>query len=136
MKTPYKIVIAGRNFGCGSSREHAPQAIYRYGFRAVVAESFAEIFFGNCTTLGIPCAVAAAGDMQRLRAAAEQNPQISVTVDVDKNRVFFGDENFTVVIPDTARDALVSGKWDPIADLLDGESAVAVTAGALDYMQA
>ena len=130
------ILLSGVNFGCGSSREHAPQAIYRYGFRAVVAESFAEIFFGNCTTLGIPCAIATASDMQRLRAAVEANPQITVTVDVDKNRVFFGDENFTVVIPDTARDALTAGKWDPIADLLEGESAVAATAGALDYMTA
>ena len=129
------ILLSGVNFGCGSSREHAPQAIYRYGFRAVVAESFAEIFFGNCTTLGIPCAIATASDMQRLRAAVAANPQITVTVDVDMNRVFFGDENFTVVIPDTARDALTAGKWDPIADLLEGETAVAATAGALDYMQ-
>ena len=129
------ILLSGVNFGCGSSREHAPQAIYRYGFRAVVAESFAEIFFGNCTTLGIPCAVATASDMQRLRDAVEKDPQITVTVDVDKNRVFFGSENFTVNIPDTARDALISGKWDPIADLLEGESSVAATAGALDYMK-
>ena len=129
------VLLSGVNFGCGSSREHAPQAIYRYGFRAVVAESFAEIFFGNCTTLGIPCAVATASDMQKLRAAVENDPAIAVTVDVDKNRVFYGSENFTVVIPDTARDALVSGKWDPIADLLEGESAVAATAGALDYMK-
>jgi len=130
------ILLAGVNFGCGSSREHAPQAIYRYGFRAVVAESFAEIFFGNCVTLGIPCAVAAAADMQRLREAVEKDPQLTVTVDVEKNRVFFGSENFTVNIPDTARDALVSGRWDPIADLLEGESAVAATAGGLDYMKA
>ncbi len=129
------ILLSGVNFGCGSSREHAPQAIYRYGFRAVVAESFAEIFFGNCTTLGIPCAVAAAADMQRLREAVEKDPAISVTVDVDKNRVFFGSENFTVNIPETAREALTSGKWDPIADLIDGEAAVASTAGALPYMQ-
>jgi 3-isopropylmalate/(R)-2-methylmalate dehydratase small subunit len=129
------ILLSGVNFGCGSSREHAPQAIYRYGFRAVVAESFAEIFFGNCTTLGIPCAVAAAADLQRLRDAIEKNPQLTVTVDVEKNRVFFGDENFTVNIAETARDALTSGKWDPIADLLEGESAVAATADALYYMK-
>lgn len=129
------ILLSGVNFGCGSSREHAPQAIYRYGFRAVIAESFAEIFFGNCTTLGIPCAVAAAADMQRLREAVEKDPTITVTVDVDKNRVFFGSENFTVNIPDTARDALTTGHWDAIADLIEGEAAVAATAGALDYMK-
>lgn len=130
------ILLAGVNFGCGSSREHAPQAIYRYGFRALVAESFAEIFFGNCVTLGIPCAVAAAADMQRLREAVEKDPSLTVTVDVENNRVFFGDENFTVDIPDTAREALTSGRWDPIADLLEGEAAVAATANALDYMKA
>jgi 3-isopropylmalate/(R)-2-methylmalate dehydratase small subunit len=129
------ILLSGVNFGCGSSREHAPQAIYRYGFRAVVAESFAEIFFGNCTTLGIPCAVAAAADMQRLRAAVEADPQIKVTVDVDKNRIFFGSENITVNIPDSARDALITGHWDAIADLLEGDGAVTSTAGALEYMK-
>jgi 3-isopropylmalate/(R)-2-methylmalate dehydratase small subunit len=128
-------LLAGVNFGCGSSREHAPQAIYRYGFRAVVAESFAEIFFGNCVTLGIPCAVAAAADMQRLRDAVEKNPQLTVTVDVQKNRVFFGSENITVNIPDSAREALTSGRWDPIADLLEGEAATAATAARLDYLQ-
>ena len=73
--------------------------------------------------------------MQRLREAVEKDPAISVTVDVDKNRVFFGSEIFTVNIPETAREALTSGKWDPIADLIDGEAAVATTAGALPYMQ-
>ncbi len=129
------VLLAGVNFGCGSSREHAPQAIYRYGFRAIVAESFAEIFFGNCTTLGIPCAIATSADLQRLREAVERDPQIPVTVDVEKNRVFFGGENITVVIPDTARDSLIEGKWDPIADLLEGADAVAATAGELDYMK-
>ena len=129
------ILLSGVNFGCGSSREHAPQAIYRYGFRAVVAESFAEIFFGNCTTLGIPCAVATAADMQKLREAVEKDPTIAVTVDVEKNRVFFGSENFTVVIPDTAREALTTGKWDPIADLIEAEGAVAATASKLEYLK-
>jgi 3-isopropylmalate/(R)-2-methylmalate dehydratase small subunit len=129
-----KILLSGINFGCGSSREHAPQAIYRYGFRAVVAESFAEIFFGNCTTLGIPCAVATSDDMQRLRAAIEKDPTVELTVDVDKNRIFFGNENITVVIADAARDALTTGKWDAIADLLEADAAVAKTAAATGYM--
>ena len=130
------ILLAGVNFGCGSSREHAPQAIYRYGFRAVIAESFAEIFFGNCTTLGIPCAVATAADLAKLRAAVEADPSLTVTVDVENNRVFYGSENITVNIPDTAREALISGHWDAIADLLEGAPAVATTAAALPYMQA
>lgn len=119
------ILLSGPNFGCGSSREHAPQALYRFGFRAVIAESFAEIFFGNCTTLGIPCVCATAEDIQTLAKAVETDPKIEIKVDIDAQRVFFGDQNFTVAIPDTARDALISGKWDPIAELLENKDGVA-----------
>ena len=118
------VLLSGANFGCGSSREHAPQALYRYGFRAVIAESFAEIFFGNCTTLGIPCVCATAEDIQALAEAIEADPSIEVRVDLDKQRVFYGDKNFTVAMPETAREALVSGKWDPIAELLEQKDAV------------
>jgi len=129
-----KVLLSGANFGCGSSREHAPQALYRYGLRAVIAESFAEIFFGNCVTLGIPCVTATTADVQKLAAIIEAHPETEIRVDVDKCRVFFGDQNFTVHIPDTARDALLAGQWDPIAELLEGESAVAKTADAVGYM--
>lgn len=129
-----KILLSGVNFGCGSSREHAPQALYRYGFRAVIAESYAEIFFGNCTTLGIPCVTATTADIALLASRIEANPPLEVIVDVEKNRVFFGDENFTVNIPESAREVLIAGKWDPIADLLEAEPAVAGTAGNLAYM--
>jgi 3-isopropylmalate/(R)-2-methylmalate dehydratase small subunit len=129
------ILLAGVNFGCGSSREHAPQAIYRYGFRAVIAESFAEIFFGNCTTLGIPCAVATAEDLAELRAAVEADPTVTVTIDVDACRVHCGDRSFPVHIPDTAREALISGHWDAIADLIEGIPAVEATASRLPYMR-
>ncbi len=128
------ILLSGVNFGCGSSREHAPQAIYRYGFRAVIAESFAEIFFGNCTTLGIPCAVATGADMQRLRTAVEADPTTTVTIDVASCRVHFGAESFAVQIAESAREALTSGHWDAIADLLEGLPAVERTAAALPYM--
>jgi 3-isopropylmalate/(R)-2-methylmalate dehydratase small subunit len=119
------ILISGVNFGCGSSREHAPQALSKFGIRAIIAESFAEIFFGNCTTLGIPCVVATGDDIKTLAAAIEADPKIEVKVDVEKQRVFFGDRNFTVHIPDSARDALISGKWDAIAELLENKAAVA-----------
>ena len=129
-----RILLTGVNFGCGSSREHAPQALYRYGLRAVIAESFAEIFFGNCATLGIPCVVATTADIKQLAAAVEANPTLEITVDVEKCRVFFGEQNFTVVIADTARDGLINGQWDPIAELLEGEKPVAQTADALGYL--
>jgi len=118
------ILLAGANFGCGSSREHAPQALYRFGFRAVVAESFAEIFFGNCTTLGIPCVVATAQDIHMLAAEVERNPKLEVTVDLGAERIFFEDQDFPIVLPQSARDALTSGQWDPIAELLEHKDAV------------
>ncbi len=118
------ILLSGPNFGCGSSREHAPQALYRFGFRAVIAESFAEIFFGNCTTLGIPCVMATAEDIAKVAAAVAVNPALQVTVDVASNRVTYGDESFSVKIPSTAHEALVSGKWDPIAELLEAKDTI------------
>ena len=84
------ILIAGRNFGCGSSREHAPQAIYRYGFRAIVAESFAEIFFGNSTTLGIPCVTVSRHDLGRIRQIVESEPKSEMTIDLSKRRFVLG----------------------------------------------
>ncbi len=87
------IFVSGVNFGCGSSREHAPQALYRAGFRAVIAEIFAEIFFGNCATLGIPCVAATSEDIAELSRAIEADPQLEVVVDVDKARVFFSEKN-------------------------------------------
>jgi len=130
--TGASILLSGANFGCGSSREHAPQALYRFGFRAVIAESFAEIFFGNCTTLGIPCAVATAQDIQVLAAEIERNPKLEITVDLNAGRVFFEDQDFPIVLPDNARDALTTGQWDPIAELLENKEAVARTVKALE----
>lgn len=118
------ILFSGTNFGCGSSREHAPQALYRFGIRAVIAQSFAEIFFGNCTTLGIPCVCATAEDIKSLSDAVEKNPSIEVKVDLEAQRVFFGDQNFTIAMPETAREALTTGQWDPIAGLLENQAAV------------
>ncbi|MCB1229920.1 MAG: 3-isopropylmalate dehydratase small subunit [Verrucomicrobiae bacterium] len=128
------ILISGVNFGCGSSREHAPQALNKAGFKAVIAQSFAEIFFGNCGTLGMPCVAATAEDIEKLGTAVRENPDLEITIDVEKNRVFYGDENFTVHLPDSARDAFLSARWDPIGELLEGESEIEATAGALPYM--
>ena len=118
------ILLSGANFGCGSSREHAPQALYRFGIRAIIAESFAEIFFGNCTTLGIPCVVAAPQDIQVLANEIERNPKLEVTVDIAAERVFFEDEEMPVAVPHSAREALTTGQWDPIASLLENKDKV------------
>jgi len=118
------ILLSGANFGCGSSREHAPQALYRFGFRAIIAESFAEIFFGNCTTLGIPCVTASAKDIQYLANEIERNPKLEVTVDLMEQKVFFEDEEMLISVLPTAREALTSGQWDPIAALLENKEKV------------
>ena len=129
------ILLSGSNFGCGSSREHAPQALYRYGFRAILAESFAEIFFGNSTTLGIPCMVMNRGDIQAVAALIEANPASEVIVDVTESKVTIADVDFKATLPPHAHEALTGGKWDAIADLLDGIPDVRETAAKLPYMQ-
>jgi 3-isopropylmalate/(R)-2-methylmalate dehydratase small subunit len=128
------ILLSGANFGCGSSREHAPQAIQKYGFQAVVAESFAEIFFGNCTTLGIPCLAAGREDIAKIAAAIAADPQVGIVVDVAAQEIRFGDQKVKVVIREAARDALVNGRWDPIGELLEGRAAVTAAATRLPYL--
>lgn len=118
------ILLSGANFGCGSSREHAPQALYRFGFRAIIAESFAEIFFGNCTTLGIPCVTASAQDIRVLAAEVARNPRLEITVDLAAEKVSFEDEDMPITVPRTAREALTTGQWDPIAALLENRDKV------------
>lgn len=130
------LLLSGANFGCGSSREHAPQAIQKYGFRAVVAENFAEIFFGNCTTLGIPCATASREDIARIAAAVDRNPQIEVVLDVAKQEIRFGGQTVKAEVRPAAQDALVNGRWDPIGELLEGLPAVKATAAKLPYLAA
>jgi 3-isopropylmalate/(R)-2-methylmalate dehydratase small subunit len=130
------VLLSGANFGCGSSREHAPQAIQKYGFRAVIAENFAEIFFGNCTTLGIPCATASREDIAKIAAAIEKNPQTEVVVDVAKQEVRFGGQSIKANVRESARDALVNGRWDPIGELLEGAPAMQATATKLPYLAA
>jgi len=129
------ILVAGVNFGCGSSREHAPQSLRKYGFNGVIAESFAEIFYGNSTTLAMPCVMASAGDIEAIRAAIEADPTMDVTIDVEalKVRTSSGLE-IPVTMPDSAREALVSGRWDPIQELLDNESAIDKKAKELFYV--
>lgn len=128
------ILIAGANFGCGSSREHAPQAIYRYGFRGIVAESFAEIFFGNCTTLGMPCFVVSRSDREALAKKVAANPALEVTLDVEQQQVRAGDLVIDAVVRDSARKALINGRWDPIAELLEGVPQARQVASGLVYV--
>ncbi len=129
------ILLAGVNFGCGSSREHAPQSLRKYGFNGVIAESFAEIFFGNSTTLAMPCVIASGADIAKLRDAVEADPSLEVTIDVEALKVrASGGLEFPVTMPESAREALVSGRWDPIQELLDNEKSIEAKARELHYV--
>ncbi|HZJ09578.1 MAG TPA: 3-isopropylmalate dehydratase small subunit [Trueperaceae bacterium] len=127
------IIVSGDNFGCGSSREHAPQSIQRAGFEGVIAASFAEIFFGNATALGLVCARLAPADLAALSVLVAADPQLVVNIDVANERVTAGDIGYPAVIGDSARDALVSGHYDPIGELLEGLPEVVKTARALGH---
>lgn len=130
-----KILLSGANFGCGSSREHAPQSLWHYGFRAIIAESFAEIFFGNSTTLGIPCVCAKGQDIAEIAKIIEENPDEPVDVNLEKMEISCGKFSCPCSMPENARSALVSGTWDPIAELLDAEKQTAKTAQKLPYFK-
>ena len=128
------VLVSGRNFGCGSSREHAPQALMRWGVKAVVAESFAEIFFGNCTSLGIPAVTADRETLQKLVAAIEADPATEFSVDLSAMTIQCGFESFPCAMPDSARTALTSGQWDFLAQLLEAEPQIRESAGRIPYM--
>jgi 3-isopropylmalate/(R)-2-methylmalate dehydratase small subunit len=128
------IMLTGANFGCGSSREHAPQAIRKFGIRAIIAENYAEIFFGNSTNIGLPCVSAARESIQKIAAAVEKNPQLEIAVDLENEVIRYGDESVAMTMRDSARDALIAGRWDTIAELLEGAEAVNATAVGLPYM--
>ena len=128
------ILVAGRNFGCGSSREHAPQSLMRWGIQAIVAESYAEIFFGNCTSLGIPAVSASREDLQQLCAAIESSPTVEITVDLKQGVANCGELQINCTLPESARDALVSGRWDFLAQLLENTAAIKDRMETLPYL--
>ena len=128
------IMLSGKNFGCGSSREHAPQSLYRAGFRAIIAGNFAEIFFGNSINLGIPCV---AMDMEKRTSLAqwiESNAGTPITVDVDLLEVRAGDASFPCEMRAGARESLLNGAWDPLDELLFASPEVEQVAKQLNYV--
>ncbi|MCF7973894.1 MAG: 3-isopropylmalate dehydratase small subunit [Phycisphaerae bacterium] len=127
------VLIVNKNFGCGSSREHAPQALVRFGMRAVIGESFAEIFAGNCTALGIPAVTASAQDIAALMEVVEKAPSTAITLDLDAKTATFSDLSIAIDLPESSRQSLVEGAWDTTAQLLD-KKAIAGAAGRIPYM--
>lgn len=129
-----KILIVNRNFGCGSSREHAPQALAKWGIKGIIGESFAEIFFGNCVAMGIPCVTAEPSIIKQLQELVTANPQTSITIDVEKLQVVSGDFSTSVVMSEGTKTAFVSGTWDACGQLVANAPQVKATAAKLPYI--
>jgi 3-isopropylmalate/(R)-2-methylmalate dehydratase small subunit len=129
-----RILIAQGNFGCGSSREHAPQALMRWGIGGIVAVSFAEIFFGNSLMIGLPCATVSHEDSERLIALSEAQPDLEFTFDVKAGTLTAGPLTLPVHVPDAVRSALVSGGWDATGQLLERYEDVERVEAALPYV--
>lgn len=128
------ILLTSKNFGCGSSREHAAQALYRWGVRAVVGETFGEIFRGNCGTIGLPCLSLSSEDAQEARKIAAADASATAEVDLVRGVFRIGDREFPAEISPSLRDAFVSGTWDTLTELLKTSDEVAATAARLPYL--
>ena len=129
------ILVVNANFGCGSSREHAPQGLARAGYRALVGESFSEIFQGNAAMLGMPCFVASHADIERLQTLVEAAPQTSISADVASGAITAGTLAFSATLPPALRDAFLSGQWNPTAMLLENFDEVRAVAARLPYIR-
>jgi len=128
------IMLVNNNFGCGSSREHAPQAIRRWGIQAIVGESFAEIFFGNSAMIGMPCVTASVADIKSLQDLVERNPRTEVKIDLMAGTLEAGDFRCAVSLPPNVRDAFATGAWDTTGLLLDRYEEVTTKAASLPYV--
>ena len=128
------ILLAGANYGCGSSREHAPQALYKYGIRAIIAESFAEIFAGNCASLGIVGVTVASKDLASTSEAVKLNPSIEIEVDLAEKTVKCGTSAIKIEIPEGRRQAFLNGTWDAMAILQQNQGNVADVEKRLAYL--
>jgi 3-isopropylmalate/(R)-2-methylmalate dehydratase small subunit len=128
------LLFVNKNFGCGSSREHAPQALYRWGINAIVGESFAAIFAGNCTMMGVPTVTVTPTDIENLMQAVENDSRITFSLDLQAKTISFGEHKIAVDLPETYRSALTSGSWDSTAMLRANLSEVKKIAAKLPYM--
>ncbi|MFC7139372.1 3-isopropylmalate dehydratase small subunit [Halosimplex aquaticum] len=129
------VMVVNANFGCGSSREHAPQALMRWGIDAIIGESFAEIFAGNCLALGIPTVTADHETINALQQWVDDNPDGDIEVDVRAETVTYGDNEISVSVDRAQREALVEGNWDTTALMKANQNAIQETADSLPYVE-
>lgn len=130
-----EILVVNGNFGCGSSREHAPQAIARWGIKALIGESFAEIFFGNCVAMGVPCVTVASEVAQTLQAQIAANPQQMLEVNLETLQVTMGDYSAAIAIAPGPQQMFLSGTWDACGQLVAQAPTVQATAERLPYVK-
>ena len=128
------ILIVNDNFGCGSSREHAPQALMRWGIRLLIGESFAEIFFGNCLALGIPCLTASKKEINKIQKLVDENPKQIWSFKLDELSISNQKETIKLNIEEGAYKMLYSGKWDATSQLLDEEERIKKIFSTLPYL--
>ena len=128
------ILVVNSNFGCGSSREHAPQGLARYGFQAIIGESFSEIFLGNAAVLGIPCFVAEKAAVESLQGDIEANPALIVEADVESGVISAGTLGLQASLAPALREAFLTDRWNPTAMLLDDFDQVGSVASRLPYV--
>ncbi len=128
-----EFMVVQNNFGCGSSREHAPQAIMRYGIKALIGESFAEIFAGNCKALGIPVVTLEKEKIDQLMDAVEENPDIELMINLENKQVLAGDIVFNIEISEERRQSFIQGSWDELAILKNNQPLIEDTANSLPY---
>ncbi len=128
------ILIAAKNFGCGSSREHAPQALNKWGINAVVGQSFAEIFFANCQAMGVPCITVDRDSGERLFAIVESDPAAECRIDIASASIGIGDQTIAGTIPDGAKRSLLEGTWNATAVLLESVKEIDAVAGRIPYL--
>ena len=128
------ILIVNSNFGCGSSREHAPQALYRWGIRGVIGESFAEIFFGNSAMIGLPCVTASPADVAAIQERVDRNPTARIHVDLVAGACEVDGFTCKVSMPPKIREAFLTGAWDTTGTLLEKYEQVDATANRLPYV--
>lgn len=131
-----KVLVANSNFGCGSSREHAPQAIYRWGVRAIVAVSYSEIFYGNTVAMGMPCVHVSLEDSQAIQALVDANPKAEVEVDIEANIVRVAGKEFSATVPEGPRKQFLTGGWDATSELLKDFGDIRAVAKKLPYVNA
>ena len=128
------LLFVNKNFGCGSSREHAPQALYRFGIQAIVGESFAAIFAGNCTMMGVPAVVVGAEEIEQLMKSVEEDPRTEYSVDLENKTLSYGQQKIAIDLPESYRIALTAGAWNSTALLHANLDRVKKTAAKLPYM--